>query len=64
MTQLERENWIDNIESSSSVISSLAGGDDVANVLQKYGAHNVEDLDSSVLQDVFSELYAIQADLQ
>ena len=59
-----RENWIINIENTASTISSQVGSAVVDAVFQKYGAKSVEDLNSNDLQDVFNELYAIEADLR
>ena len=63
VTKDERENWINNIENTASTISSQLGSAVVDGVFQRYGAHSVEDLNPSDLPDVFSELYAIEADL-
>lgn len=60
----ERENWIINIENTASTISSQLGSAVVDGALQRYGARSVEDLNLSDLPDVFSELYAIEADLR
>ena len=65
MTKDERENWIINIENTASTISSQLGSAVVVDgVFQRYGAHSLEDLNPSDLPDVFSELYAIEADLR
>lgn len=64
MTKDERENWITNIENSASTISSQVGSAVVDGVFQRYGAHSIEDLPPSYLPDVFSELYAIEADIR
>ena len=64
MKRDERENWIINIENTASTISSQVGSAVVDTVFQKYGAKSVEDLNSNDLQDVFNELYAIEADLR
>lgn len=64
MKRDERENWIINIENTASTISSQVGSAVVDAVFQKYGAKSVEDLNSNDLQDVFNELYAIEADLR
>lgn len=64
VTKDERENWIINIENTASTISSQLGSAVVDGVLQRYGARSVEDLNLSDLPDVFSELYAIEADLR
>lgn len=64
VTTEELENWMINIENSASAISSQVGSAVVDGVFQRYGAYNIEDLNPSYLQDVFSELYAIEADLR
>lgn len=64
MTRDERENWIINIENTASTISSQVGSAVVDAVFQKYSAKSVEDLNPHDLQDVFNELYAIEADLR
>ena len=64
MTRDERENWIINIENTASTISSQVGSAVVDTVFQKYGAKSVENLNPNDLQDVFNELYAIEADLR
>lgn len=64
MTKDERENWIINIENTASTISAQLGSAVVDGVFQRHGAHSVEDLNPCDLPDVFSELYAIEADLR
>ena len=64
VTNNERENWIINIENTASTISSQLGSAVFDFIFQKYGAHCVEDLSPCDLPDVFSELYAIEADLR
>ena len=64
VTKDERENLIINIENTASTISSQVGSAVVDGVFQRFGAHSVEDLNASDLPDVFSELYAIEADLR
>jgi threonine/homoserine efflux transporter RhtA len=64
VTKDERKNWIINIENTSSTISSQVGAAVADSVFQRYGAHSVEDLNPCDLPDVFSELYAIEADLR
>ena len=63
MINPERENWIVNIENAASFISSEIGNEIVEATLYKYGAESIEQIASSDLSDVFSELYAIEADL-
>lgn len=63
MTRIERRNWITNIENSAAAVESQLGSAVVNSVFERYGAHSVEDLNQSNLPAVFSELYAIEADL-
>jgi hypothetical protein len=64
MTTNEKDCYITSIEESASIISSQVGSAVIDFVFQKYGAHCVEDLSPCDLPDVFSELYAIEADLR
>lgn len=64
MTRDERTNWITNIENTASFIASEIGAGTVNFVLEKYGAKSIEQIASSDLSEVFSELYAIEADLR
>lgn len=64
MTTIEKDSYISSIEESASIISSQVGSTVVDSVFQRYGAHSVEDLNPHDLPDVFSELYAIEADLR
>uniref|UniRef100_UPI003FF0FEBA hypothetical protein n=1 Tax=Candidatus Fimivicinus sp. TaxID=3056640 RepID=UPI003FF0FEBA len=63
MTKSERKNWIINIENAAAAISAQVGQAVVDSVFQRYGTQSVWNLNSSDLPDVFSELYAIEADL-
>jgi len=63
MTTNEKDSYIISIEESASIISSKVGSAVVGSVFQRYGAQSVEDLNPCDLPDVFSELYAIEADL-
>lgn len=63
MTNKERKNWIVNIESTAAAVSAQVGQAVVDSVFRRYDAHGIWDLNSCYLPDVFSELYAIQADL-
>lgn len=63
MTRYERNNWIMNIENVALFIESEIGAETVDFILGKYGAKIVEQISTSDLSDVFSELYAIQVEL-
>lgn len=64
MTREERNNWIMNIENTAAYIASEIGEAVVASTLYKYGASSIEQIASSDLAEVFSELYAFEADLR
>lgn len=64
MTSISNSDYIASIEESASIICSEIGPEVVDSVFQRYGAQCVEDLNSADLPDVFSELYAIEADLR
>ncbi len=64
MTKQERNDWLINIENTASFISSEIGNEAVDFVLEKYGAKSIEQIASSDLSEVFSELYAIESDLR
>lgn len=63
MTKSERRNWIINIENTAAAVSAQAGQAVVDSVFKRYGAHGLWDMNPIYLPDVFSELYAIEADL-
>ena len=63
MTKSERRNWIINIENTAATVSAQVGQAVVDSVFKRYGAHGVEDIKPSDLPDLFSELYAIEVDL-
>ena len=63
MTKSERNNWIVNIENTAAAIESQLCSAVVESVFKRYGAHSTWDLSPSDLPEVFSELYAIEADL-
>ena len=63
MTQHERENWLINIENEADTISSELGPEVVEGVLRGYGVSCAEEADDCDLQDIFSELFAYEADL-
>ena len=56
--------WITNIENTASFIESEIGAETVDFVLKKYGAKSIDQIASSDLAEVYSELYAIEADLR
>lgn len=63
MKKAERDNWIINIENSAAAIESQLGSAVVNSVFVRYGAHDAWDVSPSDLPDIFSELYAIETDL-
>lgn len=62
MTRGERNNWLINIENTAAEVAVNVGQETVDFVLSKYGVKNVYALKSSVLSEVFSELYAVASD--
>ena len=64
MANLSRSDYIASIEESAETISKELGYEVVQSVYQRYGANCVEDLRTSDLPEVFSEIYAIEADLK
>lgn len=64
MANISIFDYIASIEQSVSVISDELGSRVVESVFERYGAHGIEDLNPAYLPDVFSELYAIEADLR
>ena len=64
MTRQERDNWIVNIENSAAAIESEIGSATVDAILAKYGAKHIEELSTVDLPEVFSEMYAVEADLR
>ena len=64
MTNNERRNRMINRENSADVVESKLGWEVVKPVFERYGAKNICDLNPIDLPEVFSELYAIEADLR
>ena len=64
MSKNTNSDYVTSIEESASIICSEIGPEVVDSVFQRYGAQCVEDLNPADLPDVFSELYAIEADLR
>ena len=63
MPSYERQNWIINIENSATAVESYLGSAVVKSVFERYGAHEIQDLNPSDLPNVFSDLYAIEVDM-
>lgn len=64
MTKNERNNWIDNIINSVTIIEAKLGPTVPASVFMRLGACNIRELGDADLSDVFNELYAIETDLR
>lgn len=64
MANISNSDYISSIEHSISVISAELGNSVAESVFERYGAKGIEDLNPSYLPDVFSDLYAIEADLR
>lgn len=63
MANISNPDYIASIEQSVLVISAELGNRVAESVFERYGAYGIEDLNPSYLPDVFSELFAIEADL-
>jgi hypothetical protein len=61
---VNNQDYIISINNAASIISSELGNAVVESVFRKYGAHDIDDLNPAYLPEVFSELYAIEADLR
>ena len=66
MKNSDKQNLVISIESSIDFIESHLDSADktIAFVLKKHGVRNLEKTRIHTLQDLFSELYAIEADLR
>lgn len=62
MTKAERANWLNNIYSTADAVTQQTNWETVLSVLQRYGASSIEDLNPGDYPEVFSDLYAIEAD--
>ena len=63
MENLRNLDYVIGIERSVSVISTVLDSQVADAVFERYGAHGIVDLNPSYLPEVFSELYAMEADL-
>ena len=66
MKNSDKQNLVISIESSIDFIESHLDSADktIAFVLKKHGVKNLEKASSHTLQELFNELYAIEADLR
>lgn len=66
MKNIDKQNLVISIESSIDFIESHLDSADkiIAFVQKKYGVRNLEKASIHTLQDIFNELYAIEADLR
>lgn len=58
------ESWRISIENSADFIEKNIGAGTILAIFEKYGATGPEDLSPAYYSDVFSELYAVEADLR
>ena len=58
------ESWRISINNSADFIEKNIGVETVQVVFEKYGATSLDDLSPAHYSEVFSELYAIEADLR
>lgn len=64
MTKNERDNWIDSIARSVTFIEAELGPSVPASVYERFDASNIWELSDCDLPEVFSGLYAVEADLR
>lgn len=64
MKKSEREHWITNIENTAAAICSELDSAVVETVFRRYGTNSAADANPNDLPEIFSELYAIKADLK
>ena len=62
MTDSERENWLCSLQETATRVARQTSRETVYNVLSRYGAASIEELNPGDYSDVFSVLYAIEAD--
>jgi len=60
----EREHWITNIENTATAICSELDSAVVEAVFRCYDANSAENANPNDLPEIFSALYAIEADLK
>ena len=64
MKKSEPEHWITNIENTAAAICSELDSAVVESVFRRFGVSCADDASDRVLPDIFSEMYAYEADLK
>lgn len=64
MTNSERQNLIYSIDESAAAIASEVGSAVVNSIFSRYGVSYAEEASDSDLPEIFSEMYACEADLK
>lgn len=64
MANLSRNDYLASIEESASYISSEIGPEVIQSIYQRFGAINLDEIKTAYLPELFSEIYAIEADLK
>lgn len=64
MANLSKESYIASIEESTSIICKELGPEVVQSLYRRFGANDLEGIKTADLPEVFSEFYAIEADLK
>ena len=62
MTKFEKENWLINIENSTTAVVKKYGEDVALSVFQRYDATSVYDLSPCYYNEVFADLEQITND--
>lgn len=63
-TDTDNRNLVDSIMQSAYAVAAALphGKDTIQQILQKYGADCIEELSPNQYDDVFSEIFAVEAD--
>lgn len=64
MENFSRNDYLASIEESASYISAEIGPEVVRSVYQRFGVNSLDEIETADLPEVFSEIYAIEADLR
>jgi len=65
MTDIEKNNWLDNISSAADMVAGEVGWEKVKFVLHEYGggASSIESLSSNYYESVYNELFDYEVGL-
>lgn len=61
---IDNESWVISIENSAAFVAEQIGDETIRAIYKKYNAQDVKGLLPCYYSEVFSELYALEADLR